>query len=175
MSRSQIITIIIYRVKATSDNANLSRVISYDGVKSSLKQIRHGESAGYGDVFPQFLKNANESVVNLSNLFFNKVPQMALNLLTGLFVSCVLSTKNGRRESEVQWFFTSLLADRIQRKPESKHLLGRKQEGFDENIGCFDNGSLLHAIMSSYLMKEKLYVIFILTVLITLYCEKSWY
>ena len=55
------------------DNSNLNKTISLDEVKCSLKKIRNRESAGHDDVFPEFLKYANDAIVNLPTFFFNKV------------------------------------------------------------------------------------------------------
>ena len=138
------------------DKSNLNKMISLDEVKCSSKKIRNGKSAGHEDVFPEFPKIANQAIVNLLTLFFNKF--LESGVVRDNWSFSVFSIKRDRRNPNnyrgisltrcLCKVFTSFVADGIQSDLENIQLIGREPAEFREQVGCFDHAFVLHAIIS---------------------------
>ena len=69
----------------TIEKLNIYENFSHVYVISCLRKIQNGKSAGHDDVFPEFLKYAQEYLITLITRFFKKILGVGLYRMTALF------------------------------------------------------------------------------------------
>ena len=157
-------------VNLNDDDDDLNVPITESEVRSCMKKVKNGKSAGLDDIYPEFIKYVPEELVLMITTFFNKIPDIgivpddwATSIYQPIFKKGEKMDPNNYRgislASCVCKLFASVLTERIQKDLEKRGALGLEEAGFRNNTGCIDHVSIISSIMSTYLaQKKKLFV-----------------